>query len=295
MYLQSYPEATLGQAARVYRCIVDPIILDDFLIGDYRIRPVHYEKLMAIRELARHLRNAGRQMSVSLSGFTDNTGKEIMNKGLSDSRAFEVQNFLLREGVPVHAAVGAGVSNHPPNTTEAGRRKNRRVEVTLCVLVPPQAGTFALKLADLLHQADYRPTALLAGAPAYPGFGIVPHYIPWRERLGLRPPYLRFPDGPPDLRTIPDTVKEKILQADEERKYNRRLPKLPPGKTLKEWVFDWLRDHHVPKLLWNKIWDAVIGKDFSVVGSLLTSAGFSAAEKNAFLSVVGGLSQVPVR
>ncbi len=294
MYLQSYPEATLGQAAQPY-CVADAIILDDFLIGDYRIRPSHYEKLLAIRELARRLKGKGIPLFVLLKGFTDNTGKELMNRGLSDSRAFEVQNFLVREGVRVQAAAGAGVSNTPPNTTEAGRRRNRRVELKFCVLLPPKGVTFALKMTDLMHKADYRPSALLAGAPISPEFGGIPPYTPWRERLGLRPPYLRFPDGPPDLRTIPDTVKEKILQADEERKYNRRLPKLPPGKTLKEWVFDWLRDHHVPKLLWNKIWDAVIGKDFSVAGSLLTSAGFSAAEKNAFLSVVGGLSQVPVR
>jgi OmpA family len=296
MYLQSYPETTLGLAARRVYCIAEPIILDDFLVGDYRIRPSHYEKLMDIRELAKRLQDRGFQPFVLLRGFTDNTGKERMNRGLSDSRAFEVQNFLAREGVPVQAAAGAGVSNTPPNTTDAGRRKNRRVEVRFCVLMPPQSGTFALNLPDLLRQADYRPTSLLAGAPIYPGFGSIPHYTPWRERWGLRPPYLKFPEGPPpDLRKIPETVKEEILQADEERKYNRRLPKLPPGKTFKDWVFDWLRDHHVPKVLWNKIWDAVVGKDLSVVGSLLTATGFSAAEKNAFLGLVGGLSQVPVR
>ena len=297
MYFHSYPETTLGQVAqgRQVYCVVQPIILDDFVIGDYRIRPSHYEKLMVIRELARRLKTKGREPFVILKGFTDSTGKEIMNIGLSDSRAFEVQTFLVREGVEVRGAAGAGVSNTPPNTTEAGRRKNRRVEIRFCVLMPRQAGTFALNLPDLLRQADYQPKTLLAGAPIYPELGDIPHYIPWRERIGLRPPYLRFPDGQPDLRKIPDTVKERILQADEERKYNRRLPKLPPGKTFKEWVFDWLRDHHVPKALWNKIWDAVVGKDFSVVGSLLTAGGFSTAEKNAFLGLVGGLSQVPVR
>jgi hypothetical protein len=40
MYLQTYPEAALGPAARdqIY-CTEKPIILDDFRIGDYRVRP----------------------------------------------------------------------------------------------------------------------------------------------------------------------------------------------------------------------------------------------------------------
>jgi outer membrane protein OmpA-like peptidoglycan-associated protein len=198
MYLRSDQETRLGQSApQVFSCTVDAIALDDFQVGDYRLRPSHYEKLMAIREFARVMKNAGRPISVSLEGFTDSSGKEIMNKGLSVSRAAEVQNFLVRVGVDVHNVVGSGESSpRAPNATEAGRRKNRRVELRVCVLLPPPppGGSYNLKVSNLMRQVGYQPAALLAGAPSGWGLEEAPSRAPWRDRVGLRPApqYLSF-------------------------------------------------------------------------------------------------------
>src|SRR6266516_3308365 len=112
MYLRFDPETRLGQPApQVFTCSVNSVILDDFQVGDYRLRPSHYEKLMAIRDLANVMKNAGRPLSVSLTGFTDSSGKELMNRGLALNRAAEVQSFLVRVGVSVHGVGGMGESN----------------------------------------------------------------------------------------------------------------------------------------------------------------------------------------
>jgi outer membrane protein OmpA-like peptidoglycan-associated protein len=197
MYLRTDPETRLGQVPQVFVCTVDAIILDDFQVGDYRLRPSHYEKLMAIREIAIFARNAGRPISVALEGFTDSSGKEVMNKGLSVSRAAEVQNFLVKVGVDVHRAEGRGEPNpKADNGTEVGRRKNRRVELRLCVLQPPPppGGSYTLKVSNLLRQVGYQRAALLARPPLGRGLGDAPTYTPWRARLGMRPKpqYLRF-------------------------------------------------------------------------------------------------------
>src|SRR5215831_6446057 len=195
MYLRAYPETTFGQATpQVFQCTVDAIILDDFVIGDYRLRPSHYEKLLAIREFAKLMKNAGKQMSVTLAGFTDNTGKERMNEGLSVSRAAEVQNFLERVGVTVRRAEGRGASNpRGDNRFESGRRKNRRVEITVCVLVPPSpGGVYHIKVADLMRQVGFEPRTLLAGPPGFAGVGEGLRRPPWRARAGLESPPARL-------------------------------------------------------------------------------------------------------
>jgi len=196
MYLRSNPQTTLGQPApQVFQCTVDAIILDNFLVGDYRLRPAHYEKLMAVREFAKAVANAGQQPSVSLEGFTDNTGKEIMNRGLSVSRAGEVQSFFERVGVKVREAAGAGASSpRASNATEAGRRKNRRVEIRFCVLVPPSpSGVYHIKLADLMRTSGFRPAPALAGPPTFSGFADDPPRLRRRAGAAFSPtPALTF-------------------------------------------------------------------------------------------------------
>jgi hypothetical protein len=73
------------------------------------------------------------------------------------------------------------------------------------------------------------------------------------------------------------------------------IPTRPAGKSLKQFVDQWLRDHHVPKWLANKIWDLIFGKDFSALNSLLDAANISGAEKNAFIETVRALSEVKVQ
>lgn len=68
---------------------------------------------------------------VRIEGHTDNVGKPAMNKRLSVARAESVKAWLVKHGVS-HNRLGAeGFGDTRPiddNSTEAGRKNNRRVE-----------------------------------------------------------------------------------------------------------------------------------------------------------------------
>ncbi len=70
----------------------------------------------------------------TVEGHTDNTGERASNINLGQERANFVKAFLVRNGIP--EARVATISKGPDdpmasNTTEEGRRKNRRTVVTL--------------------------------------------------------------------------------------------------------------------------------------------------------------------
>ena len=67
-------------------------------------------------------------------GHTDNTGSEAINNPLSVERANSVRDYLTARGVAGARVDTAGRGEREPvadNTTEAGRAKNRRVEIFL--------------------------------------------------------------------------------------------------------------------------------------------------------------------
>ena len=140
MYVRTEPgDAGLGQppAAPVWSCH-PPKVLDDFLVGDYKLQFPHYKTLKAVRTWVDSLRRMKVNASVELVGHTDSSGEDDLNTGLSENRAYEVKNFLTQSGVPVHSVRGAGKSSPvASNATDAGRRKNRRVEIRVCAEQPP--------------------------------------------------------------------------------------------------------------------------------------------------------------
>lgn len=69
---------------------------------------------------------------VELRGFTDSTGSESYNYGLSQRRAESVRRYLVEKNVPLRriSLVGLGESNPAAdNRTAAGRQQNRRVQI----------------------------------------------------------------------------------------------------------------------------------------------------------------------
>jgi outer membrane protein OmpA-like peptidoglycan-associated protein len=73
---------------------------------------------------------------VTVVGYTDSVGSDSYNQQLSERRARAVKLALVSNGVPATAveAMGQGESNPvSPNDTEAGRSKNRRVELNISV------------------------------------------------------------------------------------------------------------------------------------------------------------------
>lgn len=74
------------------------------------------------------------QAMIQVQGFTDATGADATNDGLSLQRATAVSSYLNAQGIaPQRISTQGFGSNYAAasNTTGAGRRNNRRVEVTV--------------------------------------------------------------------------------------------------------------------------------------------------------------------
>jgi outer membrane protein OmpA-like peptidoglycan-associated protein len=71
---------------------------------------------------------------IEIQGFTDSTGSEQYNIGLSQRRAQSVERYLVSKGVPLYRISIVGLGEENPvadNKTSQGRSQNRRVEVRL--------------------------------------------------------------------------------------------------------------------------------------------------------------------
>lgn len=71
---------------------------------------------------------------IRIIGHTDNVGSDNLNDPLSVQRASSARNYLADRGISPSRIVIDGRGEHEPiadNSTEAGRAKNRRVEIYL--------------------------------------------------------------------------------------------------------------------------------------------------------------------
>ena len=74
------------------------------------------------------------ERSVKISGHTDNTGSETHNLTLSKRRADVVAEYLVDNGVDINRVTTFGYGSSKPleaNTTDNGKKKNRRVELLI--------------------------------------------------------------------------------------------------------------------------------------------------------------------
>ena len=74
------------------------------------------------------------EIKIRINGHTDNVGDPGLNKQLSLERAGSVRNFLIDQGVNFESLRISGWGGTRPvasNATEAGRAKNRRVELAV--------------------------------------------------------------------------------------------------------------------------------------------------------------------
>lgn len=89
------------------------------------------ESFVELDKLVRLL-NENPQVRIEVSGHTDNVGSASLNKRLSKERALSVKNYLQLKGIDAARIEYEGYGfDRPiePNTTEAGRAANRRVEI----------------------------------------------------------------------------------------------------------------------------------------------------------------------
>lgn len=87
-----------------------------------------------LRRVAQYVRADHQIEKVQIIGYTDDTGRNGYNNAISERRAMAVNNYLLRQGLTEERLSVTWVGELKPlarNDTDAGRAKNRRVEVNL--------------------------------------------------------------------------------------------------------------------------------------------------------------------
>jgi outer membrane protein OmpA-like peptidoglycan-associated protein len=105
-----------------------PDVLFDF--NKYTLKPDARERLARISGIIL----AYPDLKLEIEGHTDAIGTDEYNQQLSDKRADTVRGYLVSSGVtPDHvSAVGLGKANPvADNSTSAGRKLNRRVEMVV--------------------------------------------------------------------------------------------------------------------------------------------------------------------
>ena len=110
-----------------------------FDTGSYRIRRDQRPKLdRALRQLKK---TSGNQV-ILISGYTDAIGCQDDNLKLSWNRAWAVKQYLISKGYDPERIfiIGYGEANPvADNWTPEGRRKNRRIELSITETVPADA------------------------------------------------------------------------------------------------------------------------------------------------------------
>lgn len=100
-----------------------------FMSGSADINPANYQALTVIANEVKT-----NNMTMMITGHTDNTGSVALNDSLSKARANSVASYMYAQGIPFGAVKTEGVSMHQPiasNATPDGRARNRRVEIIL--------------------------------------------------------------------------------------------------------------------------------------------------------------------
>lgn len=91
------------------------------------------ESMYEITKLVQFLKE-NPDVRIEISGHTDNTGVDQTNLTLSTNRAKSVYDWLIKQGIAADRLVYKGYGKSQPlepNTTEAGKARNRRTEIKI--------------------------------------------------------------------------------------------------------------------------------------------------------------------
>ena len=103
-------------------------VLFDF--NKYTLKPGAREKMAKVSGIL--LAYPG--LKIQLEGHTDSIGSDEYNLKLSQQRGNAVRDYLLEQGVPSSTVTAIGLGKADPvasNATDAGRQRNRRVEMVV--------------------------------------------------------------------------------------------------------------------------------------------------------------------
>ena len=105
-----------------------PDVLFDF--NKYTLKPEARERLARISGIVL----AYPDLKLQIEGHTDSIGSDTYNQPLSEKRADTVRSYLVGSGISVDHVNAVGLGKSDPvadNTTAAGRKLNRRVEMVV--------------------------------------------------------------------------------------------------------------------------------------------------------------------
>ena len=108
-----------------------------FDVNSSTIKPGFYSTMDKIAKIV----NKYGKTSLTLAGYTDNTGSAAYNKKLSERRAASVLAYLQNQGVIPQRLNAYGMGEERPrasNSTASGRAMNRRVEIIIEPIVEQQ-------------------------------------------------------------------------------------------------------------------------------------------------------------
>lgn len=98
-----------------------------FDFNKYELKP---ESFLELDRLYKFLSDNS-DISVEISGHTDNIGTDEYNITLSNARANAVKDYLVSKGISSNRIISKGYGKSQPvasNDTDEGRQLNRRVE-----------------------------------------------------------------------------------------------------------------------------------------------------------------------
>jgi len=101
-----------------------------FETGSANVKAASYKLLDEIFESA----VVAEGLKIGVYGHTDNSGSDAVNTPLSEKRADAVKTYLQKKGLAGNRIEAKGFGSTKPvadNTAEAGKSKNRRVEIVL--------------------------------------------------------------------------------------------------------------------------------------------------------------------
>ena len=131
--VQEADKPAITQTTRIKTKVADRAYSIEFATGKADFTP-QAEK--TLNEILDSVTIAG-NLAIQIIGHTDDTGTAQINRRLSEKRAFAVRDWLKAhgKGLPnIENAKASGMGSDDPvdsNDTEAGRSKNRRVQVVL--------------------------------------------------------------------------------------------------------------------------------------------------------------------
>jgi OmpA-OmpF porin, OOP family len=134
--ISNHPELLQGKAIetkyaeQITEAVSSKSYAIQFETGSANIKPASYRMLDEIFESA----VVAEGLKLGVYGYTDNKGSDDVNVPLSQKRAESVRAYLLKKGLKENQIEAKGYGSEKPvadNSTEAGRSKNRRVEIVL--------------------------------------------------------------------------------------------------------------------------------------------------------------------